>query len=123
MLKQDYVYNATVISITDGDTLRVQVDLGFGVSTELILRLSRIDTPEVYGVKKESEEYQKGKIASEFTKVFIGSANNNIVIKTDKDKKGKYGRYLAEVWAAEGPNVDKNLNDELLNSGNAILYG
>ena len=117
-----YTYKAKVLSVTDGDTMVVEINLGFNIKHELKIRLSRINTPEVYGIKKESPEYQKGLLASQFTKNFIASTNNIVMVTTFKDAQEKYGRFLAEVWATEGVNKDLNLNEELLKSGNALLY-
>lgn len=117
-----YVYRAKVLKVVDGDTLDLEVDLGFSIKHEIRVRLARIDTPEIHGVKKESDEYKKGLLASYFTKDFVDSSNNNVLIITYKDMAGKYGRYIVELMALEGPNKDKNLNEELLNSGNAVLY-
>ena len=117
-----FKYTAQVIRIIDGDTFEVLLDLGFGVFRKEKLRLARIDTPETYGVKKESAEYKAGKEATEFVKEWCKITNNKIVVHTIRDKKGSFGRYLAEVYAFEGDDKDKNLNDILLFEGLAVLY-
>lgn len=113
-----YEYTGTVVRIVDGDTLDVMFDLGLGVFKKERVRLLRIDTPETYGVKKDSEEYQAGKLATEFVIKWVESNDNVIVVKTTKDKKGGRGRYLAEIYGKEG----ENLNDLLLEKGLAELY-
>lgn len=53
-----YTYRALVKSIYDGDTLRADIDLGFGVIlADQSLRLLGIDTPEIKGVERPQELY------------------------------------------------------------------
>lgn len=111
---QLYTYKATVNSIYDGDTIRVDIDLGFGVIfRDQSLRLLGIDTPEVRG-----EERPQGLISKAFVeqRIPVGSI---IKIATQKDRKEKFGRYLATVFYGED---SKNLNEELLQNGMARLY-
>lgn len=117
-----YEYKAEVIEIIDGDTIVANVALGFDINHKIKFRLSRINTPEIHGVKKDSIEYEKGIASQKFVIDFMKLTNNKIRIVTNKDKTEKYGRYLAEIYAIEGPFKDKNLNEELLVSGFAKLY-
>ena len=93
-----YQYHVEIQKVIDGDTYDIDVDLGMAtwIRGEHI-RLYGVDTPEVYGVKKDSEEYQKGMAASNFAKSFIKKGTLGIV-ETIKDEKGKYGRYLAVLY-------------------------
>jgi micrococcal nuclease len=129
MMKTLYQYEAEVIHVVDGDTLDVIVDLGFKIMTQLRLRLLFVDTPEIYGVKHGSEEYERGREASAFTHEWltqytqagpIGDQSWFVTIRTAKGT-GKYGRWLAEVWpsgqALEG---GKSLNDALIAKGYGI---
>lgn len=109
-----YFYNGTVTSIYDGDTIRADVDLGFNVViSDMKLRLDGIDTPEIRG-----EERPLGLIAKEFVEERI-PVGSQIQIMTVKDVTGKYGRYLATIFYDGG----RNLNEELIESGNATIYG
>lgn len=112
-----YEYTAKVIRVVDGDTLEVDMDLGFGIHFIEKLRLLRVNTPEVWGVKRESVEYAHGKLASEFTATWVDHAECLITVKTLKDRKGGRGRYLAEVFSAGGSNVGKNLQDDIITAG------
>lgn len=97
-----YEYFAAVTRVVDGDTLELMVDLGFGTHRKDRFRLLDVDTPEVYGVKKDSEEYAKGKQCSEFVDNWLRELGNyKCRVVTHKDKKGKYGRYLAEIYCGE----------------------
>lgn len=107
-----YQYKAVVQKIIDGDTYEIDIDLGMSiwVKNERI-RLFGIDTPEVYGVKKGSPEYESGLQASEFVKK-VFDAKKEVLIETFKDKKEKYGRYLALLYV--------KMDDDELYSHNEI---
>ena len=106
-----YKYRAFVKKVYDGDTITVDIDLGFNVfMNNQKIRLSRINTPEIRG--KQREQGLKSKIALE--KRIL---NKKIMIHTQKDKKGKYGRWLAEIWLD-----DECINDWLLSEGLAEKY-
>jgi micrococcal nuclease len=110
----EFIYNAEVVRVVDGDTLDVNVDLGFRVFTKLRLRLLHVDTPEVFGVKHGSEEHKAGLIASEATKAWVKEHGPHVVIRTAKGT-GKYGRWLAEVGCDGGET--HSLNDHLIDKG------
>ena len=117
-----YEYNAEILNVVDGDTIDLNVSLGFDIKKKIRVRLSRINAPEMHGVLKESVEYQKGLASMKFVEDFARMTNNKVRIVTVKDKTEKYGRYLAEVFALEGAFKDKNLNDEMLTFGFALEY-
>lgn len=112
-----YEYKAKVIRVVDGDTIEVELDLGFHTFRKEHIRLLRVNTPEVWGVKKESPEYVRGTKASAFTKYWCDFADSKVTIQTIKDRKGARGRYLAEVWSAGGNNVGENLQDAIIAAG------
>ena len=86
-----YEYRAKVIKVYDGDTITVEVVLGFGVYKTEVLRLNGIDAPELRG-----EERPYGLVTRDKLRELI--MDQEIIIKTYKDKKGKYGRYIADVY-------------------------
>lgn len=100
-----YQYQAQIKKIVDGDTLEIDIDLGLSVwvRSEKI-RLYGVDTPEVYGVKKDSDEYRAGKRASDFVKSIVKTGDWAIV-ETMKDTKEKYGRYLGVVYVQMSPEI------------------
>jgi micrococcal nuclease len=109
-----YTYKALVRSIYDGDTIRVDIDLGFGIIlSDQSIRLAGIDAPEIRG-----EERLQGLASRNFVieRIPVGSY---ITIKTFKDRKEKFGRYLATIHYGE---EQKNLNEELFQSGMAQPY-
>ena len=109
-----YFYSAIVRDVYDGDTCTVDIDLGLGawVHGEK-LRLHRIDTPELRGADRP-----RGLVARDFLRELIDG--KTIIIETFKDKREKYGRYLAEIWLVDANNKWKNINDLLVSSGNAV---
>jgi len=110
-----YTYKALVRSIYDGDTIRADIDLGFGVIlANQPLRLLGINAPEIRG-----EEREQGLLSKNFVseRIPVGSY---ITITTIKDRKEKYGRYLATIFYGEDKMT--NLNEELVNFGYATIY-
>ena len=105
---EKYQYSATVVSIYDGDTITVMIDLGFGVSVKEKLRLARINTPEVRGPQREQG------IASRDYLITLVPVGSQIDIRTIRDSQEKYGRYLAEVFKG-----DICVNDLLVQAGMA----
>jgi micrococcal nuclease len=90
-----FTYSAIVRKVIDGDTIDVDIDLGFGVWLyKQRLRFKGIDTPESRTRDKEEKKY--GLISKKFVNSFC-HVGERITIKTFKDKKGKFGRVLADV--------------------------
>tara|TARA_R100001443_G_scaffold90220_3_gene96701 strand:+ start:2272 stop:2613 length:342 start_codon:yes stop_codon:yes gene_type:complete len=110
-----FEYNATVLKIIDGDTIDVMVDLGMGVHRKERLRFSRINAWELRGEFKLKGQLAKSRVAE------LIPVGEKIIVKTEKDKRGKYGRYIAEIYMIHGK-AQQNLNDLLLNEGHAVLY-
>ena len=107
-----YHYTARVQSVYDGDTCRVDIDLGLGMwLRNEKLRLVRINAPEMTGAEKAA-----GTISRDFLRELIDG--KEVIIETVKDRRGKYGRYLAEIWIQQGE-CWINVNDELVEKGQA----
>jgi micrococcal nuclease len=114
MLKNLYIYKAFVEEVYDGDTITVDIDLGF--KTHLKgekLRLNRIDAPELKGSTRA-----KGIKSRDFLREQI--LGKEIFIETIKDKQEKYGRYLAEVHLETGKDTSVIVNDLLVEKGFAV---
>lgn len=118
-----YEYQASLMRVVDGDTIDVTVDLGFRIHREIRLRLQGIDTHEIHGVSKDSEEYQQGMTEKRFVEDWLQTGRTDefnwpFIIRTEK--QGKFGRYLAEV---ERRSDRATLNDDLINEfGDEIQY-
>ena len=118
-------YQAIVKHVVDGDTLdlkfvlRPATDLGFHIIDgptyfEARVRLRGIDTPEIYGVKKHSQEWRAGLKASSFVKDLLPIGK---LITVVTHKTGKYGRYICDVKLPTPDNRD--LASVLVKSGHA----
>ena len=105
-----YHYKALVTAVYDGDTITVDFDLGLHtwIKGEKI-RLHRINAPELRG-----EERPRGLLSRDYLRELI--LGKEIIIETFKDKRGKYGRYLGEVWLLIGEDY-VNINDDLVRKG------
>ena len=106
-----YEYKATVTKVYDGDTITVDFDLGFGILIrKQKIRLLGINTPEVRGPEKPQGIISRDALRQRI----LGKV---VTIKTSKDKKGKYGRWLGEVFVEE-----ENINQWLITEGYAKEY-
>ena len=106
-----YEYRAYVRKVYDGDTITTDIDLGFGVMLkDQKIRLIKINAPEIRGSERENGLKSRDALRSLI-------CNKWVKLKTYKDKKGKYGRWLAEVWKDE-----VCINDWLISEGLAEEY-
>lgn len=107
-----YEYYATVTNIVDGDTIDVEVDLGWKITIRDRLRFNRINAWEKSGKEKEM-----GLKAKEFV---VGRIPPGTKIRITTDKEGKFGRYIAEIfYICPVSDAEINLNDELVENGHA----
>jgi len=110
-------YVKKVSKVVDGDTIDVDIDLGFSISFSSRVRLAGIDTPESRTTDKiekalglESKDYLKKAI----------DASKTVVIKTEKiDSSEKYGRILGWVFL-DGSEV--SINQKMIDDGYAWGY-
>ena len=111
-----YHYTANVIAVYDGDTITVDIDLGLHTwATGEKIRLNRINAPEMRGADKP-----KGTLSRDFLRGLI--LNKEIILETIKDKKGKYGRYLGEIWLKTDGDNYINVNDEIVKNKFAVYH-
>ena len=97
-MKKKYIYDAVVVSVYDGDTVTLDIDLGLGSWLhKQKFRIHGIDAPEIRG-----EEREEGLIARDWVRSWLPKGEK-IVVRTRKDKKGKYGRWVAEIFVYDIP--------------------
>ena len=114
-----YEYRCTVVKIIDGDTVDVDIDLGFGIwMHKERIRLLGIDTPESRTRDKEEKKY--GLAAKKYLTEMLND-EGGIVLKTKKDAEGKFGRILGELWRTTD-NADKSINQYLVDEHHAVQY-
>ena len=106
-----------VLKVVDGDTIDVDIDLGFDISYTQRVRLAGIDTPESRTTdKKEKALWLEVK---DRLKKAIDAATN-VVIKTEKpDSSEKYGRILGWVFLDDNK---VSINQTLIDEGYAWGY-
>jgi micrococcal nuclease len=106
-----------VLKVVDGDTIDVDIDLGFDISYTQRVRLAGIDTPE--SRTKDAREKVLGLEVKDKLKKSIEAANL-VVVKTEKpDSTEKYGRILGWVYL-DGDT--RSLNEQLIDEGYAWGY-
>lgn len=106
-----YEYKVKIRRIVDGDTVDVDIDLGFDtILSKQRIRLYGIDTPESRTRDKEEKFY--GKLSAKFLKEQCKNSSE-IFLKTYLDKKGKFGRILGEL-IVEGVNINKMMIEKYM---------
>jgi len=114
-----YEYYAEVTNVIDGDTIVIDIDLGFNVVlSKQSVRLAGVDTPE----SRTNDKVEKvfGLISKEYTKKFVESCNKHIIVRTQKpDSVEKFGRILGDVI---NPETKEVLNESLIKNGYAVRY-
>jgi micrococcal nuclease len=102
-----YQYRCQILRIVDGDTIHLDVDLGFDVR--------RKDSFRLYGINAPEMSTGEGEAARDWLVEQL--AHGIDMLTTHKDQREKYGRYLATLW------VDgKNINEEMVKAGHAVPY-
>jgi micrococcal nuclease len=107
-----YEYRAIVRDVHDGDTITVDVDLGWNVwRHHEPLRLAGIDAPELNtDAGKAARVYLAGLLP-------LGA---EVVIRTERDKDDKFGRMLASIFPVGGPTYA--INEALIRGGHAKAW-
>jgi micrococcal nuclease len=114
-----YEYKCTVNKVIDGDTVDVDIDLGFGiVLTDERVRIMGIDTPESRTRNKIEKLF--GLAAKRRLKELL---SKQCILKTEinkdgEDMKGKFGRVLGDFIAADG----RLVTDIMIEEGHAVAY-
>ena len=106
-----YQYWAEVLSVYDGDTVTLRVDMGLETERKIKIRLYGLNAPEVRGADKAI-----GLSVRDWLRDVL-PVQSSVYIRTFKDRTEKYGRYLARIWVG-----DLCVNDELIRMGHAKVY-
>ena len=101
-----YEYGCKVTRVVDGDTIDVDLDLGFDIIYKCRVRLYGIDTPE--SRTRNKDEKARGKLASKFLQDAINHGAHVILRTHLKDSKGKFGRVLASV-IVDGIDINQSM--------------
>jgi micrococcal nuclease len=114
-----YEYRAIINRVVDGDTVDVDIDLGFNiVLTNERVRIMGIDTPE----SRTSDPVEKvfGLAAKERLKELLGKESilKTEVSKDGEDMKGKFGRILGDFLTDDG----RRVTDIMIEEGHCVRY-
>lgn len=107
-----YEYNIEVLKVVDGDSIRARVDLGCDVRLDMLIRLAHINAPEL--------SCEAGVNARAHLESLI-PADRKLILRTIKDRKEKYGRYLGVLYP-RAPMDAPSLNDQMVEDGQAVVY-
>jgi len=111
-----YEYNCKIVRIIDGDTVDVDIDLGFAVwLNKQRIRLFGVDTPE--SRTRDAEEKKFGILAKNFVKGRLPIGSNQVLRTRLDDSRGKFGRILGEFVLDE-----TTLNQLLIVTNNGVPY-
>ena len=108
-----YHYKAKLVRVIDGDTIELDIDLGFSITIRQTVRLSDINTPELRS-KDPVEKINAQRAKSRLSELLN---SNPIMIKTEKDSREKFGRILGEIFIG-----DTSINQQMINEGLAVSY-
>lgn len=108
-----YEYSVELDRVVDGDTIDAYINLGFGIKLFRRIRLIGIDAPETR--TKNSEEKHKGIAVKEW--LINKLTDCKIIVITEKDTTGKYGRVLGTIYAD-----DININQLMIDNGLVESY-
>jgi micrococcal nuclease len=116
-----YEYNSIIRYVVDGDTVDVDIDLGFGVwLRDQRIRLYGIDTPE--SRTRDLTEKLFGFAAKDFVKNYLPVGSKQIlktfIGKDGEDMRGKFGRILGDFFINDG----KMLVKTMITEGYGVSY-
>jgi len=111
-----YEYRCVILKVIDGDTVDADVDLGFDVHMKMRFRLADIDAPEM--------RTEEGKIVRDWL-VRTLQVGSTCVVRTNKDRREKYGRYLGSFFLIHDNNRidDMSVNEFMVKHGFAKRWG
>ncbi len=109
-----YTYSVKVTRIVDGDTVDVDIDLGFGMSyRKQRVRMMGIDTPESRTRNLEEKFYGKA------SKAHLVEKLKDQKVKLVSHDKGKFGRILGELFIGDNP---VSVNQQMIDEFHAVPY-
>ena len=112
-----YEYRCKLRKVVDGDTVDVDIDLGFGMwMMNERIRLHGVDTPE--SRTRDLEEKKYGLAAKAYVEKFLD--DEWLTLTTEQyDAAGKFGRILGQLWRTTDFS-DKSLNEYLIEKHHAV---
>lgn len=120
---QQNEYDVIVIKVVDGDTVDVDIDLGFGVCLkDERVRIMGIDTPESRTRDKVEDLF--GEASKARLKELLADGGKLITTedKHGEDVKGKFGRILGDFYVERWEGKKERVTDILIEEGHAVAY-
>ena len=109
-----YRYKVSVVKVVDGDTIDVDIDLGFGMTyKKQRVRMLGIDTPE--SRTRDLVEKKFGKASKAHLKSILESSGIQLV----SHDKGKFGRILGELFIGDS---SYSINQQMIDEHHAVAY-
>ncbi len=109
-----YRYNVEVTRVVDGDTVDVDIDLGFGmIYKKQRVRMMGIDTPE--SRTRNLEEKYYGKLSKAHFQKILSEGNIQLL----SHDKGKFGRILGELFIGDSV---YSINQQMIDEHHAVPY-
>jgi micrococcal nuclease len=115
-----YEYKARLRRVVDGDTVDLDVELGFHMTAALRFRLLDIDTPELRD--KDPAERMKAQDAKNFVKDVLSAGAGDWPLAIETRKADSFGRWLVHVHYQDAEGNWTDLGAKLLESGLAVPY-
>lgn len=113
-----YEYNSMLVRVIDGDTVALNVDLGFTVHVMVTFRLLGINAPEVRGVEYVAGEASKKHLIELLSP---GGVARIIVVKSSKPlSTDKYGRWLGQLYVTDQSGTLIDVNMTMVTDGFAV---
>ena len=117
-----YEYKAKITRVVDGDTVDALIDCGFSIFRQERIRLYGIDAYE--SRTRDKEEKKKGLAAKARLKELVKEGKSLVIVRTEIDKKGKFGRLLGRIYhpLEFGQLGGLSYNEILVKEGHAVNY-
>ncbi len=108
-----FEYSVQLVRLIDGDTMILDVDVGFNITLREKFRLSHINAPELMTIS--------GMQAKTFAVLQLSKATA-LKISSEKSRQEKYGRWLADLYfqTTEKPGEWVSFNQLMLDNGHAV---
>lgn len=111
-----YQYKAKLVRVVDGDTVWLDVDVGFRTIVSIDFRLYGINAPETKGPTKAA-----GLAATQFLSSFLSGSDKDLVVESVKTEK--FGRWLGTIWVHTFGKSDwASANQAMLDNNHAVVY-
>ena len=92
-----YEYWGRVEHVVDGDTVDFLISVGFEIEIRVRVRFLGVNTPEIHGVRRDSDEYKAGRVAADMVESIL-PVGRWVEVRVFGGPREKYGRWLGEVF-------------------------